>query len=128
MTTIEIYSSNYNSFLGLDIIAFSYAEPGAMGERGAVNIAISDGRLLHMNFVKGNININEIQAICPILKECREKKFLFAPQKWNLKRLGFGNYLFINNKIINKFDSLTCNFAQVELYKRWRDIVFNISK
>lgn len=81
MTTIEIYSSNYNSFLGLDIIAFSYAEPGAMGERGAVYIAISDGRLLHMNFVKGNININEIQAICPILKECREKKFMFAPPK-----------------------------------------------
>lgn len=59
MTTIEIYSSNYNSFLGLDIIAFSYAEPGAMGERGAVNIAISDGRLLH-NVTKGQVPLTLI--------------------------------------------------------------------
>ena len=79
-----------------------------------------------MNFIGGNINIEEVQAVLPILKECREKKFVYAPEGWSMKRLGFGNYLIVNNIVIDKFNLLTIKFDQIEIYKKWKDVISNI--
>lgn len=45
ITPIELNGNNYSEFTPLDIVAFSYAAPGAMGERGGIKIVTRDAKL-----------------------------------------------------------------------------------
>ena len=44
MSIIEITESNYQDYPSLDIVAFSFAYEGAMGEMGAIYIIDRDGK------------------------------------------------------------------------------------
>lgn len=47
---IEITKSNYMDYCSLDIVAFAFAQPGAMGEPGGVEIIDTKGRFYHTNY------------------------------------------------------------------------------
>ncbi len=50
MSIIEITEANYRDYLSLDIVAFSFAYEGAMGEMGAIYIISRDGKIYHANY------------------------------------------------------------------------------
>ena len=47
---IEITESNYKDYRSLDIVAFSFAQLGAMGEPGGVEIIDAKGCCYHTNY------------------------------------------------------------------------------
>jgi ADP-ribosylglycohydrolase len=130
---IEITSANYKDYTFLDIVAFSSAHPGAMGDRGAIVIMTTDGCVYHTNPYYGDISEEEAGQICPPLKDCRFGMFGGGeiPKGWQTIYMGNGNHLVIKDDISAQF------FAIVEreekqgslfLYKKWMDIVFEIIK
>ena len=52
MKIIEISESNYRDYMSLDIVAFSFAYEGAMGEMGAIYMIDRDGQIYHANYFK----------------------------------------------------------------------------
>ena len=50
MDIIEITESNYREYQSLNIVAFSFAYEGAMGEMGAIYIICHDGQIYHANY------------------------------------------------------------------------------
>jgi hypothetical protein len=47
MNIIEISNSNYQDYLSVDIVAFSFAYAGAMGESGGIIIIDRAGQIYH---------------------------------------------------------------------------------
>ena len=58
MNIIEITGSNYWEYQSLDIVAFSFAYEGAMGEMGAIYIIDRDGKIYHANYCQGDERID----------------------------------------------------------------------
>ena len=52
MEMVEITQSNYQDFKELDIIAFSCAECGAMGQQGGIIMVDTQGRVYHTNMLE----------------------------------------------------------------------------
>lgn len=54
MNIIEISESNYQDYFSLDIVAFSFAYEGAMGEMGGIYIIDRGGQIYHANYFMGD--------------------------------------------------------------------------
>ena len=67
---IEVYSSNLDDYLDLEIVAFHWAAGGACGEGGAVVFVTTDGKVYHSNYVyPGFITVDDLLRIFPALSE-----------------------------------------------------------
>ena len=67
---IELNLSNYNQYIPLNIIAFSFASGGAQGEPGGVIIINDEGQIFHFNYVEGDIKQPKVvYLVCPPIKE-----------------------------------------------------------
>ena len=124
---IELKLSNYNDYLPINIIAFSYATSGAMGERGGVNIISKEGQLFHFNYVDGDIKENEMYIICPPLKERIENNNIYK-ENWEDINLKMGNNLILHKSIYDKFQEKikNVNTSSGRLFLLWKKIVFEI--
>ena len=133
METIEIGESNYQDFLNLDIVAFSYANEGAMGEPGGICMIDKSGQEYHANYYwgKNTIHRDHIKDIFPVFTELKFG-LLGAEsnnENWELIYLGFGNSLFIRKDISDEFNKKVAeaNFqSSGELYQRWFGIVLGL--
>jgi hypothetical protein len=130
--TIEITESNYKGYCAIDIVAFSFAQPGAMGEPGGVEIIDAQGWFYHTNYCYRGVSYDQLKEIVPILKDC---KIGIAgqqePEGWKAAYLGFGNHLFIKAEYYNQFDEEVRKRhieEAVELYQQWYGIVMNLCK
>ena len=128
---IEINKSNYKDYDFHDIIAFSIASPGAMGDRGAVVIVTSEGKVYHTNPYWGDMTEEETFQICPPLKECHFGMFGGGniPEGWRSFYLGGGNLLVVNDVIVPQFLEITekeVNQKGGYLHNKWLDIVLEI--
>lgn len=121
MSTIEITPKNFKEYLGIKIVAFSFAHAGAMGEGGGITILASDGKLYHTNFIK-NISLQEAIIICPILEGCHFNPIRSqVPEGWSAIYMGFGNFLIISDIIKEGFLKKTEGLEPYELYKCWKN-------
>lgn len=124
---IEITSANYKKYLDIDSIAISFAQAGAMGEKGGIYIIASDNILYHCNFTN-NITLNEVFELFPFIKNCRFNPIKStAPEGWKIIYMGFGNFLIIKDSIKNMFLKRVKEMQPHELYKNWKDIVLQLS-
>ena len=129
---IEITESNYKGYCGIDIAAFSFAQPGAMGEPGGVEIIDAQGCFYHTNYCNGDISYEQLLEIVPVLKDCKIETFDHqVPEGWKAVYLGFGNHLTIKADYHEQFEKEVHNRhikRDGELYQQWVEIVLKILK
>lgn len=129
---IEITESNYKGYCGIDIAAFSFAQPGAMGEPGGVEIIDSQGWFYHTNYCYGDISYEQLLEIVPVLKDFKIETFDHqVPEGWKAVYWGFGNHLTIKAEYYNQFEEEVHNRhikGEGELYQQWVEIVLKILK
>ena len=135
MNRIEIDELNYQDYQHLDIVAYSFARGGAMGDPGGIKIVDSDGQVYHANYCYGRhtIKSEHIKLIIPVFEDLRISLNSCKTENdnWLTIDLGYGNYLFVSKAISDAFS------REVEagdydtvgaLYKRWLSIVLKILK
>ena len=68
MNIIEISESNYQDYFSLDIVAFSFAYEGAMGEMGGIYIIDRGGQIYHANYFMGDdcLGRDHIKDVIPV--------------------------------------------------------------
>lgn len=129
MSVIHLRMDNYKQYLPIAPIAFSYAEPGAMGAPSEVQIVDVNSRVYSFNL--GYMEQAAVDELLPELKQCR---FVFygqpleAPEGWHCEYLGFGNHLLVADKIYDKFAVLREPYGQNlgQLYQAWIGIIIKI--
>ena len=124
---VEISASNVKNYLGLDIVAFHWAKPGACGEHGGVVFITRDSKVLNTNYVykeKGGISWVDLCEIFPTLAEFKVGLFggEMYPPEWKDQYLGLGNYLVVKETIWDAFSEL----AKSELKRHEGKILYNI--
>lgn len=132
-TIKEIQESNYQDYTGLDIVAFSFAFGGAMGEGGGIYIIDRDGQICHANYCDENISIepDHIKTIIPFIEDIdfgilgnRSKN-----DNYESVYLGYGNHLVMNKNIYDGF----CKKVEeakfhniVDLFQCWPGFVLDL--
>ena len=137
---IEITKDLINDYLGLDIVAFHWAAPGACGEHGGVVFITSDGNVYHTNYVlpKYGITEDDLCKIFPPLSDFKPGIFgggLFPPE-WKDQYLGLGNYLVVHRSLWDDFVSLSeAELARLKeegenviLYNIWDSVIVKLLK
>ena len=66
MVVKEINNSNYEAFTNLDLVAFSYAYEGAMGEGGGIYMIDASGQVYHANYYYGDLQEEHVKDILPM--------------------------------------------------------------
>ena len=68
---ILLDSKNYKALLPLDIVAFSWAYGGAMGDAGGVDIVTMSGTQYYFNWAHGDLTEAQIEEILPVISQCQ---------------------------------------------------------
>lgn len=107
MIIIEITESNYQNYLDLDIVAFSFAFDGAMGEGGGIYIVGRDGQIYHANYYRGIdcIDTIHIKDVIPVFDDIKFGLFgnISNNSDWISVYLGYGNHLVLVNELSDDF-------------------------
>lgn len=126
---MHITISNHQDFKDLDIVAFSYAFSGAMGDPGSVEIVLADGTVHYANYLDEGFNHDWLFDIIPALRDC---KFGIdgdgsVPRGWKHANLGMGNHLVYRQGLHRKFKFRTrkCK-SPSDLYLCWIETICNI--
>ena len=125
--TIEITESNYKGYCSIDIVAFSFAQSGAMGMPGAVEIIDSDGWLYYTNYCDGNLSFDHLLEVVPVLKDCKiNVSGHQTPEGWGAFYLGAGNHLTVRADYCGRFEEKV-NKRRIKtpskLYLQWLEIM-----
>ena len=120
-------------YVPLDIVAFSFASPGAMGDSGAIIVVTGEGHAYRTNPFFEDISMEEAFQVCPPLKDCQFGVFGGGkiPEGWQSHYLGCGNHLVIRDDISAQFSTVIEReeFKKMgAIYKHWIDIVFEVIK
>lgn len=122
---MKLTKDNYKSVLPINIALFSFAEDGAMGMPGEVNILDWNNRLYTFNYVFeewcNQLDVDLI-PIREVMQSSRIDEFdQTEDAKWVCYRLGYGNHLFVTTKFWdNQFGREAVRFTEPgELYNRW---------
>ena len=133
MNIIEISNSNYQDYLSLDIVAYSFAYEGAMGEPGAINIIDRDGKVYCANYCFGDnlLDSDHIKEIIPMFEGIEWGLIGCEPNNddWVSEDLGFGNNLLMLKKISDGFKKKveTANIQHSgELFQQWPGFVLGL--
>ena len=99
MDIIEITESNYQDYSSLDIVAFSFAYEGAMGEMGGIYIIDREGQIYHANYFLGDdcIDREHIKDVIPVFVDLEHGLMGSESNNpnWSSEYCGFGNTLLI---------------------------------
>jgi MoaA/NifB/PqqE/SkfB family radical SAM enzyme len=131
MTVDRITNSNYEAYKNLDLVAFSYAFEGAMGDGGGICMIDVDGKVYYANYYYGNLQRDHIKDIIPVIEEI-DFHLLGSESKnesWKHVNLGFGNNLFLKKDIFDDFEKRVkeADFQMAgELYQHWPGIVMAV--
>lgn len=133
MNIIEITKSNYQDYSSLDIVAFSFAYEGAMGEMGGIYIIDRERKIYHANYCFGDdcIATNHIKDIIPVFEDI-EWQMMGSESKnvnWSTVYLGYGNNLLMLKEIYAEFNKKVeeANFEHSgQLFQRWPGIVLGL--
>lgn len=133
--TIELCNKDIKKKTFSDVVFFSIAESGAMGDPGSVLFFDKTGQPYHFNYVFGDVDINKVEKMFPVLAECEFGTFgqdYKVPEDWNYIYLGMGNHLIIHCSVYKKF---AINLIDIEdpseIYAKWigfADSIFNVNE
>jgi ADP-ribosylglycohydrolase len=128
---IKLTRDNYKECIGLDIVAFSSAAGGAMGDAGAVQVVTSKGEVYYANPLYEDIDMEQVFEVCPPLSQCQFGIIGggVIPEGWKTIYLGFGNHLVLHESICEEFrkEAEQSEIKRVgDLYKKWKGIVKRI--
>ncbi len=133
MELIVITESNYQDYLSLDIVAFSFAYPGAMGDPGAIIIIDRNGQIYYANYCNDNnyIKREHIKDIIPIFGGIKWWPIGCDSNndEWVNVDLGMGNNLLMLKEISDDFhqQAKAANIkSQPELYHKWYVLVLSM--
>lgn len=117
MKIIDINEFNYQDYQGLDIVAFSFAFSGAMGEGGGIYIVERNGQIYHANYCydDNSINPDHIKVVIPVIEDIDLGVFgnKSNNNRWDSVYLGYGNHLCYVNELSEEFRKI----AMQEKYK-----------
>ena len=133
MYIIEVTESNYQDYSSLDIVAFSFAYEGAMGEMGGIYIIDREGQIYHANYILGDdcIDREHIKDVIPVFVDLEHGLMGSESNNpnWSSECLGFGNTLLISNEIRDGFKKKVeeAKFQRTgELFQQWPGFVLNL--
>ncbi|MBP5228859.1 MAG: hypothetical protein J6Z32_01760 [Bacteroidales bacterium] len=127
MMEIYLSSENYKEFLPVKVVAFTYAEFGAMGDPGRVELIDVQGRVFLFYLQEDKLKISEVEEFFPEFKSLLyfPKKAFFCTRNgylesfyegWSEFDLGMGNHLIFSG-VIKK--ELTEKLLNLESYNRF---------
>ena len=133
MNIVKICESNYQSYLNLEIVAFSFAYEGAMGEPGSIYIIDKAGQIYNANYCWADncIERDHIKDIIPVFEDlgfgimgCESYN-----DNWDAVYLGYGNTLLMTKDIIDGFNKKVEEAKYEhsgELFQHWPGIVLGL--
>lgn len=91
-----------------NIVAMSYASPGAMGCGGRVICVTADGNTFSFNLCFTDMSWQEVDEVCPVFKEfmLNFDKGLTAPDGWTGIYMGLGNFLALHPSVEAQFKAM----------------------
>lgn len=102
---IRLMQNNFIQYLPMDIVAFTFAEGGAMGYPGRMEFITSDGTDYYADAYE-DLTDDDMKIICPIFYDCviipRELRNVPA-SGWQGLYLSPGNHMFIKDSIWEEF-------------------------
>lgn len=129
---LEICNADINKALFKNVMFFSLAETGAMGEPGGVLFYVKSGELYHFNYAYGDVKIEKVEQKFPVLAECTFGIFGIGssvPEGWKYVSLGMGNHLIVNEEVYEAFISeFPKDIPQHILYGNWIEVAGKILK
>ena len=135
---IRLNNKNYKSYLPLDIVAFSWAFGGAMGDAGGVIIVCRNGESYYFNWASGDVSENMIYEILPVITKCELPivgETDIVPEGWHHISLGAGNNLIIKEEYVEplrlawkKFCKTIEQGRYIILYNVWQQLIMDIVK
>jgi len=125
---IYIDEKNYGDYKNLNIVAFSLAYSGAMGNPGEILVITKDARIYSMNYAYGDMTIEMCNEVCPPLKDCQFGFFEVEETLvgWKGVPLGAGNFLVLSESIYNQLKHELLEMPPHFRYGRWIDITLNL--
>lgn len=114
---IEVTRQNLSAIDFDSIVAFEYAEPGAMGTPGELNFSTADGTAFHLNYLHGEVSLREY---CLTYRQGTVDPFPIPPNIWNEHYLGMGNHFILHTVVMEKLLQDGENEPE-QLLNRWRE-------
>ena len=122
---LEVCNADINKALFKNVMFFSLAEPGAMGQPGAVIFYVKSGELYHFNYVCGDVDMSKVEKKFPVLAETHFGVFginTTVPEGWHYVYLGMGNHLLIKDEVYEAFRDVFAQDTPPEIYyQNWID-------
>lgn len=130
MKTVEITESNYQDYQRIDVVAFSFAFSGAMGEGGGIYIVDREGQIYHANYCDDEIYIepSHIKDIIPFIDDIQFGIFgnMSTNEDWDTIYLGYGNHLVFakeySDDLRKKVEDAKYRYPG-ELFQHWPGII-----
>ena len=123
---IELTHFNYQNYIPINIIAFKYAYSGAQGDPGGVVIMNNEGQIFYYNYLDGNLTQDEINKICPVIKD---NDITELKEKYKEINLGMGNRLFVKNTFYPEVEEVINEVEQPSnLYRAWVGLFLDVLK
>lgn len=127
---IDLCNADLTKATFKDVMFFSLAESGAMGEPGGILFYVKSGELYHLNYVYGDADIKKVEKLFPVLAKCRFGIFGIdssVPSGWNYVTLGMGNHLIVNDEVYAAFmEKLGRDVEPSVAYMNWLGIADEI--
>ena len=98
---IELNNADLNIASFKDVMFFSFAEGGAMGDAGAIVFYVKSGEGYYLNYVYGDVDVTKVKTLFPVLERC---KFGICgigsevPEGWKYVDMGVGNHLLVKDE------------------------------
>lgn len=129
---IDLCNADLNKATFKNVMFFSLAEPGAMGEPGGILFYVKSGELYHLNYVYADVDIKKVEKFFPTLTECHFGIFGIdseVPEGWKYISLGMGNHLIMRDEVYQEFmDEFPEETESSIIYMNWVEIAANILK
>ena len=129
---IELCNADLNKATFKNVLFFSVAEEGAMGEPGGVLFYVKSGELYHFNYVFGDVDLEKVKEFFPTIGKCKFGMFGLGssvPQEWNYVNLGMGNHLIVRDEVFNWFlEDIGIDTPPSTIYRNWLEVADEILK
>ncbi len=138
---IPVGDADVPGLLGADIVAFQFAEPGAMGWHGGVFFVTSGKKvyrtcyLQHSPYsgVSAAMSMDNLKAVFPPLKEFSPGLMGRGgrhPDGWRYTYLGAGNHLLVKESLSEAFEKKAAGLLEKNpgkiLYNLWLKAILGI--
>ena len=138
---IKVSEKDLDGLLGLDIVAFQFAEGGAMGYHGGVFFVTADGNVYFTCYLKPSdysgireyMSWKNLTLVFPPLKEFSHyiaNINVVVPRGFEYEYLGAGNHLLVKQELWEGFlkeaEHLHSEHPECILYNLWTEAILRV--